>query len=185
MTFVVSVIGLKKCGKTTVVEHLVRELNNRGHRVGTVKSMVHSTFSIDIEGKDTFRHREAGAAFVISLSKTETAFIERHEPGRGRRKLADILPLVPLAPAGTDFLICEGLEEHDPSMAQVVCLKRTDLWDETCAVRPVGNPVAISGIIANETSEFRGLRTYNVMNRDDLSDLVELLEGLRCGAKKE
>ncbi len=182
MTCVVSVIGLKKCGKTTVVEHLVRELKRRGHSVGTVKSMVRSTFSIDVEGKDTFRHREAGASFVISLSRTETAFIQGHEPGKGRRTLYDISPLVP---PGTDFLVCEGLEDDDPSIGQIVCLKRPDLWEETCTVRPVGNPLAISGIVASETSEFRGLRAYNIMNRGDLSDLAGLLEGLRCGAKKE
>jgi len=182
MTFVVSVIGLKKCGKTTVVEHLVRSLTARGHRVGTVKSMVHSVFSIDVEGKDTFRHKDAGASFVISLSRSETAFIEKHEPGKGRRRLADVLPLVP---DGTDFLVCEGLEDDDPGIAQIVCLKKAGLWEETCEVRPVGKPIAVSGIIANELSEYRGMRAYNVMNKNDLMELVELVEHLEETRNKE
>ncbi|MCK5038041.1 MAG: molybdopterin-guanine dinucleotide biosynthesis protein MobB, partial [Thermoplasmata archaeon] len=48
---IVSLIGLKKCGKTTTAEALIKEFKSRGMKVGGVKWMVHSNFTIDTEGK--------------------------------------------------------------------------------------------------------------------------------------
>ena len=58
---IIGVAGFKNAGKTTLVERLVRELTGRGSRVATIKHAHHS-FDIDHEGRDSFRHRAAGAA---------------------------------------------------------------------------------------------------------------------------
>ena len=63
MNKVIGVAGFKNAGKTTLVEKLVTELTRRGHRISTVKHAHHS-FDIDHEGRDSFRHRKAGAAEV-------------------------------------------------------------------------------------------------------------------------
>ena len=86
---IVSLIGLKKTGKTTCIEALIKEFKSRGMKVGTVKSMVHSKFTIDTEGKDTWRHQEAGADFVVSLSKDEIAYIEKR-PARSQIGRANV-----------------------------------------------------------------------------------------------
>ena len=57
---VIGVAGFKNAGKTTLVEKLVREFTLRGYRIATVKHAHHS-FDIDHEGRDSFRHRQAGA----------------------------------------------------------------------------------------------------------------------------
>ncbi len=66
---VIHVVGPKKNGKTTVIEQLIPELSQRGYRVGTVKHHhSHSPIQMDHEGKDSCRHRRAGAKDVTLVS---------------------------------------------------------------------------------------------------------------------
>jgi molybdopterin-guanine dinucleotide biosynthesis protein B len=68
---VLAVIGRKHSGKTTVVEGLVADFVKKGLRVATVKHVSQSGFSMDSEGKDTWRHSVAGANPVILVSDKE------------------------------------------------------------------------------------------------------------------
>ena len=54
------VIGWKDSGKTGLMERLVFEMTNRGFKISTLKHAHHS-FDIDHQGRDSFRHRQAGA----------------------------------------------------------------------------------------------------------------------------
>ncbi len=71
---VVSLIGKPNCGKTTLLENLIPMLIRRGYRVGTVKHHVH-TFTMDTPGKDTWRHKRAGARAVILSAPAGLAVI--------------------------------------------------------------------------------------------------------------
>lgn len=73
---VVSVVGKSNVGKTTLLEKLIPELKRRGYRVATVKHDAHS-FEMDQPGKDTWRHRQAGADVVVISSKDKVAMIKR------------------------------------------------------------------------------------------------------------
>lgn len=64
---IVSIVGKSDSGKTTLLEKLVKELKSRGHKVGTIKHDAHS-FEIDHEGKDSWRHKKAGASVTIISS---------------------------------------------------------------------------------------------------------------------
>lgn len=57
----IAVVGRHNSGKTTIVERAVAELTARGFDVGTVKHHGHVGFDIDVPGKDSWRHRRAGA----------------------------------------------------------------------------------------------------------------------------
>lgn len=167
---IVSMIGLKKSGKTTCVEALVREFKSRGLKVGTVKSMVHSTFTIDTEGKDTWRHQEAGADFVISLSKDELAFIEKR-PAKSR--LDEFIRLIP---GDTDILVCEGLEDTDPRIIRILVAKSSDFLAETFAVRGAQeNVIALTGIIAAETRRNDDYPIFNCTLAGDTKALADLI----------
>jgi len=74
-------IGRPDSGKTTLLEKLIPELNRRGYRVGTVKHHVHR-FEMDREGKDTWRHKQAGARVVALSSPTGLGIIRDvdHDP---------------------------------------------------------------------------------------------------------
>lgn len=63
---VIAFVGKPDCGKTTLLEKLIPALNRRGLAVGTIKHHVHE-FEMDREGKDTWRHKRAGAR-VVALS---------------------------------------------------------------------------------------------------------------------
>jgi molybdopterin-guanine dinucleotide biosynthesis adapter protein len=66
---IISIVGASNSGKTTYLERLIPELRRRGYRVGTLKHDVHG-FEMDREGKDTWRHRKAGAQSIAIASPT-------------------------------------------------------------------------------------------------------------------
>lgn len=66
---IIALIGKPDSGKTTLLEKLLPELSRRGYRIGTVKHHVHQ-FEMDREGKDTWRHKQAGAKTVALSSPT-------------------------------------------------------------------------------------------------------------------
>lgn len=74
---VIAVVGGKKSGKTTTIEALTRGLAKRGFRVAAVKHIPEPEFTIDTEGKDTWRYARAGARTIIGVSSDEVATIER------------------------------------------------------------------------------------------------------------
>lgn len=75
MTPIVSVVGRSGSGKTTLLEKLIRELTARGRRIGTVKHHVHGRVQVDAPGKDSWRHRQAGAVAVSLASHAELILI--------------------------------------------------------------------------------------------------------------
>ena len=76
---VIAFIGQPDSGKTTLLEKLIPELRRRGYRIGTIKHHVHA-FEMDKPGKDTWRHKQAGASTVALSSPTGLGII-RDVPG--------------------------------------------------------------------------------------------------------
>ncbi len=71
---VISLVGKPDSGKTTLLEKLIPELRQRGYRLGTIKHHVHA-FEMDKPGKDTWRHKQAGANSVALSSPTGLGII--------------------------------------------------------------------------------------------------------------
>ena len=69
---IISIVGKSDSGKTTLIEKIVPELVRRGYRICTVKHHLHD-FEIDKEGKDSWRHKRAGAHSVIISSPRKVA----------------------------------------------------------------------------------------------------------------
>jgi molybdopterin-guanine dinucleotide biosynthesis protein B len=74
MVPIISIVGKSDSGKTTLIEKLVPELTRKGYRVATVKHDIHG-FEVDREGKDSWRHKQAGAHTVIISSPQKIALI--------------------------------------------------------------------------------------------------------------
>ncbi len=72
---IVSIVGKSNTGKTTLVEKLIHELKQRGYQVATIKHNRHG-FDIDHEGKDSWRHKMAGARMTVIASPEKVAVIE-------------------------------------------------------------------------------------------------------------
>lgn len=75
----IHIIGGKNHGKTTLVIELVEHLSSQGYRVGTIKH-THHQHELDAPGKDSFRHREAGAGVVGILSRSMNALFWQPPP---------------------------------------------------------------------------------------------------------
>ena len=96
------VVGWKNAGKTGLMERLVSEIAGRGFRVSTVKH-AHHTFDVDHPGKDSHRHRVAGATEVLLASRNRFALM--HELRDEDEPTLEHL-LTKLAPV--DLVLIEG-----------------------------------------------------------------------------
>ena len=71
-TPIICFVGRSNSGKTTLIERVIPELVRAGYKVATVKHAGHG-FDLDTEGKDSWRHKRAGASSVMVLSKGSMA----------------------------------------------------------------------------------------------------------------
>lgn len=104
---VVGFCGPSGVGKTTLVERLVAELKARGQRVSVIKH-AHKTFDIDHVGKDTWRHRQAGAFEVMIASGHRLAKMREYEVVGQPTVHQLIAEMVPC-----DWLLVEGFKDAD------------------------------------------------------------------------
>ncbi len=103
----VSIVGKKNAGKTTLVVALVRELLRRGHRVMTIKHGAHP-FDFDQQGRDTWRHmHEGGAERVLMETPKSRILMAQAVEGTSPRELAATY----LEEA--DFVVVEGFKTAD------------------------------------------------------------------------
>ena len=100
------VVGWKNAGKTGLMERLVAEIAGRGLSVSTVKHAHHS-FDVDHPGRDSYRHRAAGASEVLLASRNRVALMRELRAGP-EPALADLLPL--LSPV--DLVLIEGYKRE-------------------------------------------------------------------------
>lgn len=100
------VTGWKNAGKTGLMERLVGEFCSRGLSVSTIKHAHHST-DVDQPGRDSFRHREAGASEVMLASPNRWALM--HElRGQPEPPLADLLAKM----SPVDLILIEGYKRE-------------------------------------------------------------------------
>ncbi|MGR3514864.1 MAG: molybdopterin-guanine dinucleotide biosynthesis protein B [Paracoccaceae bacterium] len=98
------VTGWKNSGKTGLMERLVAEFTGRGLRVSTIKH-AHHAFDIDHPGRDSYRHREAGAHEVLLSSGKRWALMHENR-GAPEASLDELLSK--LGPA--DLVLIEGFK---------------------------------------------------------------------------
>lgn len=103
---VYGVTGWKNAGKTGLMERLVAEISKRGLTISTLKHAHHET-DVDQPGRDSYRHRAAGAHQVMLSSPNRWALMtelrDKPEPA-----LADLLPLM----APVDLILIEGYKRE-------------------------------------------------------------------------
>ena len=151
--FVVSIVGLKKSGKTTVASALIAALSARGYRVAALKSTHLRRLSLDPRGVDSFRLAEAGALFLAARSREETMSLLR---GPQPDSLEDLVALVP---PSMQIVVVEGSVGGLRS-GVVLCLREADQLEETLRVRGVrpAELIALSGVFAADPRASAALR---------------------------
>jgi molybdopterin-guanine dinucleotide biosynthesis protein B len=104
MPQIISVVGNSKSGKTTLIEKLIPELKNRGYRIGTIKHTSHG-FDMDKKGKDSWRHKAAGADTVVIASREKIVMV-KDENSAGLERLGKYFDDV-------DLVITEGFKKEN------------------------------------------------------------------------
>jgi molybdopterin-guanine dinucleotide biosynthesis adapter protein len=105
---VVGFSGFSGAGKTTLMEKLIRDLKMRGLRVSVIKH-AHHGFDIDQSGKDSFRHREAGALEVMVASNKRLALMREFESEAD----LNVHHLLAQLCEGVDWVLVEGFRQSD------------------------------------------------------------------------
>jgi molybdopterin-guanine dinucleotide biosynthesis protein B len=121
MAQIIAVVGKSKSGKTTLIERLIPEIKKRGYRVGSVKH-AHHGFEIDQEGKDSYRHRAAGADVAVVTSPDQIAMVKRIEH--------DSLDTLEIFFDDVDLVLVEGYKRTRHPKIEV--------FDQTSHAAPLG-----------------------------------------------
>lgn len=121
---VIGVCGWSGSGKTTLIEGVIGALKAAGQRVSVIKH-AHHRFDIDHEGKDSWRHRKAGAFEVLVASSKRLALMREYETEVEHDVHALIAELAPVA----DWVIVEGFKHAD--------LLKLEVWREGVGSEPL------------------------------------------------
>ena len=72
---IICIAGKSNSGKTTLLEKLIFELTRRGYKIGSAKH-THDGFDFDKKGKDSWRHKKAGATATLVVTDTKIALVK-------------------------------------------------------------------------------------------------------------
>lgn len=160
---VVGFAGYSGAGKTTLVERLVLELRHRGLRVSVVKHAHHS-FDVDHPGKDSYRHREAGAFEVVVASNRRLVLQRQFE----QEAELSVHHLIAELYDGVDWVLVEGFKESD--------LLKVEVW-RASAQRPARYPDD-DFVVAIATDSAQALPQATLRPVLDLNDAHAVAEWL-------
>mgnify|MGYP006206833919 CR=1 FL=1 len=141
---VVGFAGFSGAGKTTLLEQLIPVLRQRGLRVSVVKH-VHHGFEMDHPGKDTWRHREAGAYEVVAASPQRLVLMREFE----RPVELTVHDVIRTLHPGVDWVLVEGFKRSS--------LPKIEVWRQDS-----GQPVIYPGhdrVLAIATNSPQALPT--------------------------
>lgn len=155
---VYGVIGWKNAGKTGLMERLVSNITGRGFSVSTVKH-VHHDVDLDQPGKDSHRHRAAGASEVVLASAHRFALMREH------RGPEPELPEVLARLAPVDLILVEGYKRDAHRKIEVFR-------------REAGHPLIQPGdplvrAVASDTD--LGALPVPVLNLNDTDEVAEFI----------
>ena len=157
MAKIVNVVAsCSNTGKTALIEGLIKEIKNRGYTVATIKHDVHG-FDIDKEGKDTWRHRKAGAEAVIISSKERMALI---------REVQEEIPLEELIKQveDFDFIIIEGYKKSK--------YRKLEVYRQGISNKIITPKEKLIGVASDVSLSLEGIRVVDLNNYEEIANLV-------------
>jgi molybdopterin-guanine dinucleotide biosynthesis protein B len=155
---IITVIGYSNAGKTHCVSKLVKELTKRGYRIATAKHC-HQGFDLDVEGKDSWKHKQAGASTTIMSSRDRLAVIsDLSEP-------PSLEQLNRQYAHGADLLLAEGYS-WEPYPKILVMSK------ETLAEEHVPAPQLLIAVVRDRPVE-TGLPQFSFSEFKLLANFIE------------
>ena len=159
----IAVVGRHNSGKTTLIEKLIAELVARGHDVGSVKHHHKTGFEFDVPGKDSYRHRQAGASETVIAAPDQIARVRtlEHEV-----ECSEIVRSMP----GHDIIVVEGYRKS--GLPTIEIMRSGNPADAQVAEAFVQAAEAGESLRADFTQKSRGDRAFEFEQTEqpDLSD---------------
>lgn len=169
----VAFVGRHNSGKTTLLVRVIAELVSRGFDIGSIKHHGHCDFDIDVPGKDSYRHREAGSRDVVVVSPTRMARITElnHEI-----ECDDIVSSMP----DHDLVIVEGFRQSGLDVIEVLRsgndrdLPAAEEYCEIGTVRGV-TPVAVVSNMesVHAAAKRRGTPSFSLEDIEGIADFLQ------------
>jgi molybdopterin-guanine dinucleotide biosynthesis protein B len=165
---VIAVVGGKKSGKTTAIELLTKELTERGYKIAAVKHIPEPNFTIDREGKDTWRYAQAGATTIVGVSADEIATIEK------TRQNDLTLKSIMQTCGGSDLVFLEGFRKlvaKDEKIHKILVVNSLEeAMRDLKTFRPI---IALTGPTRPKIDDLHIPYVDVCKNAGQLADLVE------------
>lgn len=160
---IITIVGIRKSGKTSTVTALIEAIRRRGLKVGTCKSVFCPTFTIDDKSSNTMRHRRAGSELVTCRAKGETAFLYPEE-----------LPLSRVLEAykGCDYVLLEG--DYFAPVPRLVCAHA----QEDALKRMNRRTFAFAGRVSEKPEEGLPLPCFNALDEAQADALLDYIDKL-------
>jgi molybdopterin-guanine dinucleotide biosynthesis protein B len=156
MPQIICIVGRSQSGKTTLIEKLIPVLKNKGYRIGSIKHS-HHIFDFDKSGKDSWRHKDAGAEAVIIASPGKIAMVKNDHHGT----LESLLDYF----GDQDLVIAEGYKGARQPKIEVVRAARHD----DALLREDRHLVAV---VTDADLEIE-LPVFGLEDIDNLADFIE------------
>ncbi len=159
---VVGFCGYSGSGKTTLIEQLITRLRDAGQRVSVVKH-AHHAFDIDHEGKDSWRHRRAGAFEVVIASNRRLAKVREYE-AMHEPTLAELLAEL----SDCDWVLVEGFKAAP--------VPKLEVWRHA-AGKPARYPhdTHVTAIVTDSASQLPAPTALPVLDLNDAAGVVGFL----------
>jgi molybdopterin-guanine dinucleotide biosynthesis adapter protein len=160
---VIGLCGPSGAGKTTLAEGLIAALKARGQRVSVVKH-AHKRFDIDQPGKDSWRHRQAGATEVLVANGQRLALIREFETEVDLQVHELLAELADLGDA--HWVLVEGFKHAD--------LLKVEVWREALGAAPMypHDPFIVAVVSADVLPASTGLPVVPPSTPESLADLL-------------
>ncbi|MEG1002213.1 molybdopterin-guanine dinucleotide biosynthesis protein B [Clostridium sp.] len=157
MAYVINIIAeCSGVGKTTLIEGIIRELKVKGYSIATIKHDVHG-FDIDKKGKDTYRHREAGADTIIISSKNRMAMIKEVEEEVSLNSLIKMVE-------HKDFIIVEGYKGSN--------LKKIEVFREGISHSIITSKEKLICVASDKDMEVDGVEVIKINDYIKISNIL-------------
>ncbi|MFW9830727.1 MAG: molybdopterin-guanine dinucleotide biosynthesis protein B [Candidatus Thorarchaeota archaeon] len=118
---IISVLGYKDSGKTTVITNIINHLSHQKKRILSAKHVGEPAFTLDSPGTDSYRHIESGALATVLHSETTTTLLLKNPPSTLQALIHLGVSAVPV-----DVVVLEGFRfwtQKHPQIAKIICIR--------------------------------------------------------------